>query len=238
MRYLFKLIFFMCFLGCKSQIIKKDNEKPLFEYFNLYDWDENYKNFKPGIRNNSYLFKKKSFSPYVYNDGIYIYIYPQKMQFFTIFSEYFSNLKQKTPIKFFGKYFGRDMYLHQDLKIGWWYEYDENGKIIKKIDEDTKFGAFGYNELLKSLDKHKIINLKKGVQYVDGGEWNIRIQFFYSPNSTKKLWKVTLQTEDVGDRTVFGKDFIKVSHFDGNTGERILKMMDKKEYYKEIGFSL
>lgn len=229
----------MCFLGCKSQIIKKDNEKPLFEYFNFEDRKEKYKKYKKGILNNSYIYKNTTFYPenLMGEDYIYIYIYPQKKQFYTIVNEYFY-LKDNTSLRQQGKTFGRDMYLHQDLKIGWWYEYDENGKIIKKSDEDTKFGTFGYNELLKSLDKHKIINLKKGVQYVDGGEWNIRIQFFYSPNSTKKLWKVTLQTEDVADRTVFGKDFIKVYYFDGNTGEKINRIIDKVDYYKEIGFHL
>jgi hypothetical protein len=143
-----------------------------------------------------------------------------------------------TSLRQQGKTFGWDMFLQSEMKIGWWYEYDENGKIIKKTDEDTKFGAFGYNQLLKTLDENKIISFKKGVQYVDGGNWNIQIQFFYSPNSPKKLWKVTLQTESVNDRIVFEKNIFKPYYFDGNTGERILRMIDKKEYYKEIGFSM
>ena len=65
-------------LGCKSRLISSENEKPLFKTFNLNDWNGEYKNFKPGIRYNSYLYNRKSFSPNVYSDGIYVYIYPQK----------------------------------------------------------------------------------------------------------------------------------------------------------------
>ncbi|MFK7077958.1 hypothetical protein V3470_05780 [Flavobacterium oreochromis] len=238
MKHLFKLLFLMCFLGCKFQIIKKDIEKPLFKNFNFEEYGNEYKNYKKAKTTGNPIFNNLEFysSPSQYT-GIYIYIYPQKKQFYTIANEYY-DLENNTNIKRLGKTFGWDMFLQTEMKIGWWYEYDESGKIIKKTDEDTKFGVFGYNELLKSLDNNKIINLKKGVEYVDGGKWNIRIQFFYTPNSTKKLWKVTLQTEDVADRTVFGKDFIKVYYFDGNTGERILKMIDKVDYYKEIGFHL
>ena len=63
----------------------------------------------------------------------YIYIYPQKKQFYTIFNEYFY-LMNNTSLRQQGKTFGWDMFLQSEMKIGWWYEYDENGKIIKKTE--------------------------------------------------------------------------------------------------------
>ncbi|MFK7060788.1 hypothetical protein V3Q90_11755 [Flavobacterium oreochromis] len=236
-KYFFYIVFFFLFNLSFSQI-KKENNIVLFKEFSFEQWEINYPNYKKGKKYNTLYYKGTDFFPDYSFGKLYIYIYPQKKQFYTIYNEYFFNLKQKTPVKIVGKTFGWDMFLQTEMKIGWWYEYDESGKIIKKTDEDTKFGVFGYNELLKSLDNNKIINLKKGVEYVDGGKWNIRIQFFYTPTSTKKLWKVTLQTESVNDRTEFGKDFIKVYYFDGNTGERISRMIDEVDYYKEIGFHL
>ena len=81
----------MCFLGCKSQIIEKNIEKPLFKNFNLENWKEKYKKYKKGIINNSYIYKNIEFYPqnsmgdeyvYIY---IYIYIYTLKRNNFTQF---------------------------------------------------------------------------------------------------------------------------------------------------------
>ncbi|MFK6999472.1 hypothetical protein BWK62_03710 [Flavobacterium oreochromis] len=233
----------MCFLGCKSQIIKKDIEKPLFDNFNFKDWNEGYKNYKKGVMNDSYLYLKKDFFPTFSEDNPEIYIYPQKKQFYTIYNEYY-DLKDKAPIKKIGKLFGWDMFLHTKLKIGLWYEYDGNGNIIKVVDEDNKFGVFGYNQLLKKLHELKVINLNKGVTLIDQGEFNLKISYFYSDKIDKKLWRVVVQigdTQDSADPNIQGSAVTfktKTYYFDGNTGERILKINDKVDYYKEIGFHL
>ncbi|WP_458008567.1 hypothetical protein [Flavobacterium sp. PL002] len=174
---------------------------------------------------------------------IYIYIYPQKKQFYTIYNEYYrSTLNLSQRGKIFGN--GHDCCINgtvKTLKIGIWYHYDEQGNLIKETDEDKKFGKFGYNELLKFLDKEKQINLRKGVSRNSSGDARFEIIFFYSEQSDKKLWHVFVHTGlretlitprgEIGERAFQpGKGY----YIDGNTGRVIKNFKVEKDYYKEI----
>lgn len=171
----------------------------------------------------------------------YIYIYPQKHQFYTIYNEYYKNtfnLKQRGKI--FGN--GHDCCIIngivRTLKIGIWYEYDEQGKLIKQIDEDKKFGKFGYNELLKFLNKEKQINLHKGVDRDRSGDVDFEITFSYSEQSKKKLWLVNSKitsTQIISSQDGEVRAYKRNTYYiDGNTGRVLKNFQVEKDYYKEI----
>ena len=236
-----KILFIATFLllhSCKSGYIEKELKGNLFDKFDYELFNNNYEGLKKGIQNgSSYIYNGTEFYPDS-DDNWLIYIYPQKHQFYSIYNEYYRNnfnLKQR------GKLFGNECYNHlinQKLKIGIWYEYDEQGKLIKETDEDKKFGKFGYNELLKFLDKEKQINLNKGVYRNNSGDIDFEIYFFNSNKSDKKLWKVRTKIviSDLGcDENGAKIGYKSNSYFiDGNTGEQIKNYQLAKENYKEI----
>jgi len=80
---------------------------------------------------------------------------PPMPAFFMIYKEYHPNgiLKSK------GKRTGGGS---ASSKIGEWEYYDKNGKLTSKVDEDAKFGKFGYDELLRFLHEKGHINLETG----------------------------------------------------------------------------
>ncbi|WP_409417011.1 hypothetical protein [Flavobacterium sp. PS2] len=170
-----------------------------------------------------------------------IYVYPQEKQFYTIVYKY-DYTKYTLRKKY--KIFGWDSFLRQKLKIGFSYEYDEQRNLIKETDEDKKFGKFGYNELLRFLDKEKKINLRKGLEGDINRDDKMDIGFYYSDTSNKKSWDVFVhiglaQGEitppwEIGERASQpGKGYF----IDGNTGEVIKRSKETIEYYKEIGFN-
>ncbi|NRS88573.1 hypothetical protein HNQ02_001487 [Flavobacterium sp. 7E] len=229
--------------GCKPSFIAKELKGNLFDKFDYELWNNDYEGFEKGHQyGGSYIYKGVEFYPTIF-DNACIYIYPQKQQFYTIYNEYNIsnfNLKQR------GKIFGtnqKSCFLDKTsvvLKIGIWYDYDENGKLIKQTDEDKKFGKFGYNELLKFLDKEKQINLRKGVSRRSNGDPDFDITFAYSHKSDKKLWIVSTKIvlSDLGGNengAQFGQKFNSFC-IDGNTGRVIKNLKAEKEYYKDIWF--
>jgi hypothetical protein len=72
-----------------------------------------------------------------------------------------------------------------NARIGEWRHYNEAGQLIKTIDEDAKFGKFGYNELLLLLHERGHINIKTGA-----GREGLSINFI--PES--KNWGVSTET--------------------------------------------
>jgi len=68
--------------------------------------------------------------------------------------------------------------------IGEWREYDETGMLIRTVDEDKKFGKFGYNEVLLFLHQQGYINLETGenrrglhlVYHVEIRQWFVAVR--------------------------------------------------------------
>lgn len=87
-------------------------------------------------------------------------------------------------------------------KIGVWEHFDESGLLIKTVDEDKKFGKFGYNEVLLFLHQQGYINFETG----EGRE---RVSFGY--NVETKRWWVSVVVSG------WATDYI----IDGETGEVI-----------------
>jgi len=99
---------------------------------------------------------------------------PPKPAFFQIYKQYYPN----GYLKLKGKCMGDGI-----TKIGEWEYYNEKGELTSKVDEDKKFGKFGYNELLLFLHQEKYIDIKTGenrenVRFgynVENKEWGVRI---------------------------------------------------------------
>lgn len=109
---------------------------------------------------------------------------------------------------------------------------------LKETDEDKKFGKFGYNELLRFLDKEKQINLRKGVDRDSSGDVDFEITFFYSEQSNKKIWLINSKIRSF--QIVSSQDGEVIAnkrntyYIDGNTGRVLKNFQAEKDYYKEI----
>lgn len=89
--------------------------------------------------------------------------------------------------------------------VGIWEHFDESGQLIKTVDEDEKFGKFGYNELLLFLHQQGHINLETG-------ENRERTTFGYNIE-TGRWWA----------RTIDSGYWVTRYIIDGETGEVISK---------------
>ncbi|TDQ07112.1 hypothetical protein [Pedobacter metabolipauper] len=87
-------------------------------------------------------------------------------------------------IKEKGQEFGDLTIDGKGIKIGKWYYFNESGKLEKEIDEDKKFGKFGYLQLLEFLDLEGVINIRNGQNrdHLFAG--------FESGTSGNKVWNV------------------------------------------------
>ena len=124
---------------------------------------------------------------------------PPNPAFFQIYKQYYPN----GYLKLKGKCMGGGA-----TKIGEWEYYNENGELTSKVDEDKKFGKFGYNELLLFLHQQKHIN-------IETGENREKVDFGYSIE--KKQWGV------YAINTYY---WVTEYVIDGETG----KVINKKEY--------
>jgi hypothetical protein len=86
-------------------------------------------------------------------DGFDEWVTPPVPAFYQIFITYYAN----GNLKKYGKIIGGG-----GIRIGIWEYYDEKGNKVKEVNEDEKFGKFGYNELLQFLHLNKYINLETG----------------------------------------------------------------------------
>jgi hypothetical protein len=221
--FIFLLIASSCKTGLITDVLKKGNT--ISEKFDFASWKEKYKELqgKGGEYPDVYYFKNGSEVAFVGNN---IYILPPKPSFYVEYKEFYddSSIKQK------GKYFGKFKVNSNSTKIGMWYEFDEKGNLTKQTDEDTKFGAFGYNDVLCFLDKKGDISLSNGKN-----RENLQIYYYSSVESNKKLWEVFVflseATQIIGEGYTISRKR-KGYDIDGNTGE-IVKYKDLIKY-KEI----
>lgn len=132
-------------------------------------------------------------------EGFIMWQTPPSPAFFKIYKEYYPN----GYLKLKGKRMGGDYTL-----IGEWEYYNENGELVHTWNEDEKFDAFGYNELLLFLHQQKHIN-------TETGENRERVDFGYDVE--KKQWWV---------ETTSSRYWITKYIIDGKTGE----VIDKKEF--------
>lgn len=99
------------------------------------------------------------------------------------------------------------------IKVGKWIYFDEMGKILKVVDEDSKFGKFGYQELLAFLNREGLVNIKTGKN-------RDKVKaFFEKSEHGNKTWTVEVITEFLADNYSRGWKY----KLDGDSG----KLLDK-----------
>ena len=157
-------------------------------YFH-YDWT-----FAPKDRD-------RDFSDYLSGNtirGFFVWQTPPKPAFFQIYSEYYpnGNIKRRSKDMMGGGGIGEEKH------------YDENGTLTHVINNDEKFGKFGYNEVLLFLHQQGHINLETG-------ENRSGLHFVYHAD-TKQWYAGTMSS------TFWQTDYI----IDGETGE----VISKEEY--------
>ncbi|TRX36180.1 hypothetical protein FNW52_09140 [Flavobacterium sp. ZT3R18] len=209
-----KIILFASLLllnSCKTGLITNQEKKGdyMFEKFDFNKLENEYKGFEDAENLGLYNLKDGSIVLPSYPNW---YILPPKPAFYTIYKSYY---KSNDGIKAKGKYFGKCDPGSTIMKIGIWTYFDEQGKVIREEDEDKKFGAFGYNELLTFLDQEKVINLRTGKN---------RENFSAFINDTelkgRKIWHVKVYT----DKTRYkGVRYL----LDFNTGALLMKFSIK-----------
>jgi hypothetical protein len=96
---------------------------------------------------------------FIEDDGTVVYIEGDKKNgfienripensYFEIYKVYFSN----GVLNYQGKIFGKE------TAIGIWNFYDENGTLTNTVNEDDKFGSFGYKAVLNFLIEKKYVD--------------------------------------------------------------------------------
>lgn len=222
----------LCLLqNCKTGIIteelKKDNV--MFETFDYDKFEKENEKYKESEHSDTYFFKNGKI---IYASQYEFYEIPPFPYFYLNYKEFYEYPDKPSNIKEKGKYFG-DLSLRfvGNIKIGYWYYFDENGNLIQQVDEDKKFGKFGYNEVLKFLDEQKHINLKTGE-----GRDRVKIDFYYSDKTPKKLWNIFVK---VGEAYQIPGEGYRIEqkgkgyYLDGDTGE-IIKGKKLLEYREII----
>ncbi|MDV4024417.1 hypothetical protein CMT52_08730 [Elizabethkingia anophelis] len=152
----------MLFTACNAQtnIVKgyetdKSTIKDslMFEKFNFDLFNSKYSNFK---KENGYIKLSDGtlFEAFKSSEDIYNFVIPPSPLFYTLIFYYYQNGNLLSK--------GKKAGFNDLVKIGKWCYYDENGKLTKEIDEEKKFGLWGFNKVLDVLDKDKVINLETG----------------------------------------------------------------------------
>ena len=194
----------------------------MFETFDFKKFETEYGKYK-GLDDNG------SEDQYNFDDGMLVlaskpelYVVSPK-DFYVLYKEFYDNGNIMDKGKFFG-YFGQKGLCSYTIKIGKWYYFDEKGKLTQEVDEDKKFGKFGYQDVLQFLsDKHEI-DLKTGEN-----REKVHIEFYYAEDSSSplKLWTIFVLKKSYPAPCPDDKegDCIKQigDHYyiDGNTGEGV-----------------
>ena len=126
-------------------------------------------------------------------------------------------------------------FYQKNLKVGIWQYYDEQGNMIKEVDEDNKFkkSKLKIKDILKIAEKEGLINLKTGEgrtnvmvknNQVIITEANFNIMYLENNNKTSlsdPIWYITTQE----------CNFSIVYQINGTTGD--IKKSKKQTYSEE-----
>ncbi|NDV64659.1 hypothetical protein D0T60_05325 [Bacteroides sp. 224] len=157
--------------------------------------------------------------------GAYYNEYPPAPRFDKVVKLFYPN----GNLKYTGKLVG------EHLPIGESIYYDEEGKIINRVDEDTKFGKFKLDDILKFIENEGWINLETGegredVTILEDGRCDkIISRFSISERVTTDgiaYWFIVI-------RAMSYNNFMKTTyHLDKNSGEVLYRHSEKVVYKK------
>lgn len=207
--YLLILLFLMCNCQSKKDDSNKNNHKinttvEKFDFQLFKKYQENGEFLK--LQNGKTILSMAA--PALNEIGMQEELLP-KPSFYTIYKEFY-------PDGFLKK---KEMLLGQYTKVGISEYYDEKGKLDTK-NEDEKFGKIKPADVLKILDKKKIINLSTGEgRFDENGNSAFTITF----DENKNEYTVTLEKGKANTNPEFGigepPAFIPVYYIiDGETG--------------------
>ena len=101
--------------------------------------------------------------------------------FLTIYKEYYANGNLKL----------KETYIGQQVKVGISQYYDEQGNLIKKVNEDQKFGKIKPQQVLEFLQEKGYINLKTGKGRVDE-EGRPVFKLYFGEKNKEKYWVISI----------------------------------------------
>ena len=101
--------------------------------------------------------------------------------FLTIYKEYYANGNLKL----------KETYIGQQVKVGISQYYDEQGNLIKKVNEDQKFGKIKPQQVLEFLQEKGYINLRTGKGRVDEEERPV-FKLYFGEKNKEKYWVISI----------------------------------------------
>lgn len=110
--------------------------------------------------------------------GGFLYEKPVKPYFYTVYKEFYPNRTIKRKEKSLGGY----------VKIGISEYYDEESYLLKRVDEDKKFGKVKPNDILLFLEKEGYINSKTG-EGRENKDGSPKFELAYDNN----IWYITIR---------------------------------------------
>jgi hypothetical protein len=206
------LLLLFCLQSCKSQTtqnnklennIKKDSIMyPIvtkdFEKFNEFHYNQLFK--KDEFNTREYLPNGNFFEMIWVNAGKYT-VEHFKGDYFKIIKHFYENNNIKMKGLFFNSVGSRG------FQKGTWYEFDEQGNLIKEIDYD-KYYKFTFEDILKFCERENI-KVDKGPILQSTG-FHTRILREYSSISNLSTWTIEWLKES---------DTIQTIKIDGTTGK-------------------
>jgi len=178
--YILLILKFLSYSSCGENSIQKTKENTPIETFDFIEYNKRVNNDP----NNGRFYTKE--------DGTYVeeivvgnkkrtvrWETPPKPSFFKFYKEFYPNGNIKSIEILFGKF----------TKIGISSYFNREGKIIKEIDENVKFGKIKPKDILKFLENKNRINIETGEGIFDK-ENKETFKIVY--NEEKNIWFVTI----------------------------------------------
>ena len=181
MKKIFFLLSILMLTGCQNPEQKESKlhnntttiEKFDFEIYNKTNQGSNEYTLSNGNIIYSMVFFK--------NEGGALYERLPSPSFLTVYKEFYANgnLKKK------------ETYIGENVKVSISRYYDEQGHLIKEVNEDLKFGKIKPQQVLEFLQGKGYINLKTGEGQIDeDGRAVFKLNF--GEQNNEKYWIITI----------------------------------------------
>ena len=182
MKKIFFLLSIFLLTGCQSQEQKESKfqnkstttiEKFDFEIYNKTNHGSDEYTLSSGNHIYAMGFLK--------NKGGFLYERLSSPSFLTVYKEFYANgnLKKK------------ETYIGENVKVSISRYYDEQGNLIKEVNEDLKFGKIKPQQVLEFLQGKGYINLKTGEGQIDeDGRPVFKLNF--GEQNNEKYWIITI----------------------------------------------
>lgn len=191
MKCLFFLILLLLNQECNSQKLKIKNENPTMQTINVNNTSEVFSDLELLLSGNKTPIDNKGNYDYnYYNDNFYIMgqpeIYYASIKYFpgtnyALKKIYHGNGNIKEKGAFFNG--------NENTKLGMWYEYDSNGKLIKEINYDEGY-KYSFEDVLLFCELKKIAVIKGDIRKLQGGFYT---QIIKDTMNGRKVWIIKYQ---------------------------------------------